>query len=165
MGVPGARPAVPACMIELPLAVSEQTKHPDGAHAFLDSLWDIEYTGLHPGEMRRIPLMRPVLEEHIQYLKGICSRSFTDENGREYTAIVNMEGLLPYTDENIADFMKMADSACIAFPYLDFSSITRDPVMGIIQEEAAAFFSDTRTAEQAAKIIQARCAVYLQEQK
>ena len=154
VGIPGISPAAAGCIGELPIAVSARSGCPEGARAFLDSLWDLEYIQVHEGEMRSIPLKRSVLEEHIR------NNTFTDENGEEYAKFSVGPTTMPCSDAVIDGFLDLVESASI--PMSPNSLTTADP---IILEEALAFFSGTQGAQETAANIQTRYRLYLEEHK
>lgn len=154
VGIPGISPAAAGCIGELPIAVSARSGCPEGAKAFLDSLWDLEYIQVHEGEMRSIPLKRSVLEEHIR------NNTFTDENGEEYAMFSVGPTTMPCSDAVIGGFLDLVESASI--PMSPNSLTTADP---IILEEALAFFGGTQDAPETAANIQTRYRLYLDEQK
>lgn len=159
VGIPGTEPAAAGCVSELPLAVSAGSGSPEGARAFLDSLWDLRYTQIYENEMRSIPLKRSVLEDYIRYYKTYGTKTFTDESGREYTAVYIGPNILPATDGMISDFIDLIESAAVP---VNQSVSAVDP---IILEESAACFAGTQSVEQTAKNIQTRYSLYLEEQK
>lgn len=160
IGIPGADSAAAGCISELPVAVSAACRFPDGAKQFLDSLWDLKYRQYHEGEMRSIPLMRPVLEEHIRFYEEHSGRTLTDENG-ETRSVLHVGGTIrPLLDADVRDLLALIESASIPVPPDVMSRA--DPVL---QEEALACFGGSQSAEKTAKNIQTRCSAYLDEQK
>ena len=160
VGIPGTVPAAAGCIGEMPVAVSARCGAPDGAKTFLDSLWDLQYRAVHDADMRSIPLVRSVLEDYIRFYKEHSSQSFTDENGREYSAIVFSGIVGPLRDADIDAFLALIESASVPVPPTFTSKV--DPILA---EEALAFFAGTQSAEKTAKNIQTRYSVYLEEQK
>ena len=143
VGIPGVSPAAAGCISELPIAVSARCGSPDGARAFLDSLWDLGYLQLHEGELRSIPLMRSVLEDHIH------KNTFTGENGERKFPVGS--NTAPCSEALLGEFLAMIESASIPVSLNSLSSV--DP---IILEEVTACFNDTQSAEQTAANIQDR---------
>lgn len=160
VGIPGTVPAAAGCIGELPIAVSARCADQEGAKQFLDSLWDLRYRAVHEGDMRSIPLVRSILEEYIRFYKEHSSQTFTDENGREYSAIVFSGITSPFRDADIDAFLALIESAGVPVPPAFSSKV--DPILA---EEALAFFAGTQSAEKTAKNIQTRYSVYLEEQK
>ena len=103
VGIPGVSPAAAGCISELPIAVSARCGSPDGARAFLDSLWDLGYLQLHEGELRSIPLMRSVLEDHIH------KNTFTGENGERKFPVGS--NTAPCSEALLGEFLAMIESA------------------------------------------------------
>ena len=160
VGIPGAAQRAAGCISELPIAVSAQGKNHEGVRQFLDSLWDLKYREIHENEMRSIPLMRSVLEDHIQYLRTNSTMTFTDENGAEYEAIYAGPNTMPCTDKDIRGFWSQIEKA-----YVPVEQTFMSEINPIIAEEALAYFGDMQSAEKTAKNIQARYSLYLEEQK
>lgn len=160
IGIPGTKPGSSGCICELPISVSSHSNNLDGVKLFLDSLWDLRYLEINENDLRSIPLMRSVLENHIQYLKENSSKTLIDETGEAYTAIYFSQNTMPCLDSSITDFLQQIESACVHIPQTFLSEINP-----IIAEEALLYFSNTQTAEMTAANIQARYNIYLEEQK
>jgi beta-lactamase regulating signal transducer with metallopeptidase domain len=152
VGVPGISPAAAGCVSELPIAVSARSGSPEGARAFLDSLWDLGYVQVHEGELRSIPLMRSVLEEHIR------DNTFTDKNGEEYAAFSVGPNAMPCSDAVIGGFLTMVESASVPMSADAFASISP-----IVLEEAMAFFGGTQSAPETAANIQRRYELFFEQ--
>lgn len=153
VGIPGVSPAAAGCIPELSIAVSARSGSPDGARKFLDSLWDLDYIRVHEGELRSIPLMRSVLEDHIN------KNSFTSENGERYAKFLVGPTAAPCSDALIGEFLAMIEGASVPVS-LNFMS-SGDL---IILEEISAYVNDTQSAEQTAANIQDRYELYFSGQ-
>ncbi len=87
---------------------------------------------------------------------------YTDENGEKVyydqsTYIGDTEYTLePLTQEQVDDFKAMIDGASVAGNY-------DSDIMDIINEEAEAYFSGDKSAEDVAALIQNRVGIYLGE--
>lgn len=158
-GVPGTSPAASGCFCELPIAVSAKSANLDGAREFLDSLWDVRYTQFYEGELRTIPLMRSVFDDHYK-AEMARAETLTDENGVELRGIVYVD-YLPYTEEDLQAFAGLIENASLPVSSLNVFG-QAEP---IILEEAIAFFGGIQSAEQTAENIQTRYTLFLEEQK
>lgn len=161
-GIPGTLPSAAGCVSELPLAVSARSGNREGAKQFLDSLWDLRYRQVYENELRSVPLMRSVLEDYIRFYGEYNTRTYTDEEGRAYSALYIGPNTMPVTDAFLRDFLALIEGASAPVSPESASLSGIDP---IIAEEAAAFFSGSQSAEKTAKNIQSRYSVYLEEQK
>ena len=106
--------------------------------------------------------MRSVLEDYIRFYGEYNTRTYTDEEGRAYSALYIGPNTMPVTDAFLRDFLALIEGASAPVSPESASLSGFDP---IIAEEAAAFFSGSQSAEKTAKNIQSRYSVYLEEQK
>ena len=162
VGIPGTVPAAAGCVGELPIAVSARSGNPEGARQFLDSLWDLRYRQRYDGEMRSIPLMRSVLEDHIREYSQYNTRTYTDGDGKTYTALYFSDSAMPLREADVDAYLALIEGASVPVSAEAANRFAVDP---IITEEAHAFFAGSQSAEKTAKNIQTRYRVYLEEQK
>lgn len=118
------------------MGVPQNSPDPEGAWAVIKTMLSEDWQR----EEDRIPVNRHVLEERMLGLKE--DDQYTEK---------------PLTDEEISDCWELINGIEI---FLREDAI----ISKIIIEEAESYFSGDKTAEEAAKIIQSRVTLYLQEQ-
>ena len=122
------------------MGVLATTKHPEACWAFLKD-WL-----LHPNA---IPAYDPLLREDFLEAKSDAPRV---EEGFFDTSLTP-----PLTDEEEQSFYHLLDA-------IEHTTLCDETAMGIIREEAAAFFAGQRSAEETARLIQSRMSLYISEQ-
>jgi len=182
IGIPGANSA--AYSMDFPIAVMENSANHNGAKAFIDSLWKIEFTSIRQRDLRRIPLKRSVLIEYAQSrIDEYIIDGLLDADGFAYDADGNayantllyypgpiqytaMTGTVPYTLNEFEDLINLIDSSDLRLriqvgQYGDWDTVSINP---IIASEIQAFFAGTQDAKRTAQLIQSRYSIYLAEQ-
>lgn len=141
------------------IAMSSKATYPEGAWAFLKYLLGDEYQEARSYEW-------PVKKSAYVKLKEEAQKpdTYIDENGKEQvyenTAIVNGKEVKigKVTDEEIAKVDELLGSLNQVMRY-------DTKVQTIVEEESSAFFSDQKSADETAKLIQNRVQTYLSESK
>ncbi|MFW5629221.1 MAG: extracellular solute-binding protein [Acetivibrio ethanolgignens] len=139
------------------IAMSAKAAYPEGAWAFIKYLLGDEYQGSRSYEW---PIKKSVYAD----LKTKAQKpdTYTDENGKEQvyenTAVINGKEVKigKVTDEEVAKIDEFLASLTQVMRY-------DTKVEEIITEETGAYFSDQKSAEEVAKLIQNRVQTYLSE--
>ena len=118
-----------------PVGVLAGGEHPDGCAAFLKFLLLSYDLGYGAENNASLPMYRPYLEQ---------LESDAEAEGR----------MTPEDTARFEDFLASVES----------STLCDETALGMICEEAAAYFSGACTAEEAARVIQERLSIYVAEQ-
>lgn len=119
-----------------PVGICSQTKSPEACWDFLKfMLKDVDIDS--PG---RLPVYMPYLQKQIEKAK-----------------LEAPPGGAKMTDEDVQRFLALLNA-------IDNVAIYDETVLGIIDEEASAFFAGDKTAEETAEVIQSRVKLYVSEQ-
>lgn len=145
---------------ETQLGISAQSAHIDGAWAFLRSLLT-EDSGYHSWG---IPVNRARYEAMLE--DAAEAHYYTDENGRQVESpkmTMSTNGgpeidIYAATEEEIAAFRALVDSVDRTYTY-------DEKLMGIITEEAGAFFAGQKSAADVSAVIQSRAKIYIAESR
>lgn len=159
IGFPSSNEDGSVIVPNLQLAMSAKSSNQEGAWEFLRYFLTDEYqdqiTYGWPLSIKRLDKMG---EEAMKM------PTYTDENGKEVESpeVFYMNGLEvpidPMTKEEVERFKKELYSFTSVYVY-------DENLIKIVQEEAAAFFSGQKTAEEVAKIIQSRAQIYVNENR
>ncbi len=159
IGYPAAEKNGAAISASLSMAISAQSENPDGAWAFVRQYLLPEYQSTVTYEWpARLDQLEVLMEEAKQ------KPYYLDENGEkvEYDDtyyIADQEIIVPpMSDEDVnlvRDYI---------FSVTDVMSYD-EQLINIVTEEAAAYFSGQRSAEEAADIIQSRANIYVSENR
>ena len=130
------------------LAITSKVADPDGAWEFVKYFWSDEYQSKYLGaQSYNFPVKISVLERAAKNAKtNADTESFSGRSAAEAN-----------TDEDNERMMNFINSLTEARSYNSY-------VYDIVREEAGAYFSGQKSAEEAAGIIQNRAANYLAEQ-
>ncbi len=150
-----------AAYVESGLAMSSKCADKDGAWQFMRTLLTEEYQ--KENVWWGYPTNKKVFDEKkAEAMKG---ETTIDENGNEVAVSTGSMGwdgfeveLYPMTEEDAAQIMAVIESVENTVSY-------DQSMMEIIQEEAGAYFSGQKTAQEIATIIQSRVNIYVNEQK
>lgn len=138
------------------LAISAKSKHSDAAWDFIKTLLSDDFQT----DQWSFPVTKTALDQTLQ--KSMEKDFYTDENGEKVyydqtTYIGDTEYTIPpLTQEQVDDFKAMVDGATVGGNY-------DSDILDIINEEAAAYFSGDKSAEDVAGLIQNRVSIYLGE--
>ena len=138
------------------LAISAKSKYTDAAWDFMKTLLTDDFQA----DQWNFPVTKSALDKALA--ESMEKDSYTDENGEKVyydqtTYIGDTEYTLePLTQEQVDDFKAMIDGASVAGNY-------DSDIMDIINEEAEAYFSGDKSAEDVAALIQNRVGIYLGE--
>lgn len=138
------------------LAISAKSKYTDAAWDFIKTLLSDDFQTDQWG----FPVTKTAFDKAMA--ATMEKDSYTDENGEtvyyDQTAhIGDTEYTIPpLTQEQVDDFKAMVDNASVGGNY-------DSDILDIINEEAAAFFSGDKSADDVAALIQNRVSIYLGE--
>ena len=138
------------------LAISAKSKYTDAAWDFMKTLLTDDFQA----DQWNFPVTKSALDKALA--ESMEKDFYTDENGEKVyydqsTYIGDTEYTLePLTQEQVDDFKAMIDGASVAGNY-------DSDIMDIINEEAEAYFSGDKTADDVAALIQNRVSIYLGE--
>ena len=138
------------------LAISAKSKYTDVAWDFIKTLLSDDFQA----EQWNFPVTKSALDKTLA--EATERDYYTDENNEkvyyDQTAYIGDTEytISPLTQEQVDDFKAMVDGASVAGNY-------DTDIMDIINEEAAAFFSGDKTADDVAALIQNRVSIYLGE--
>lgn len=138
------------------LAISAKSKYTDAAWDFIKTLLSDDFQTDQWG----FPVTKTAFDKAMA--ATMEKDSYTDENGEtvyyDQTAhIGDTEYTIPpLTQEQVDDFNAMVDNASVGGNY-------DSDILDIINEEAAAFFSGDKSADDVAALIQNRVSIYLGE--
>lgn len=157
IGFPTENKQGSAIMGSMEIAMSAKAAYPEGAWAFIKYLLGEEYQSSRTFEW-------PVKKSVFADLKAKAQKedTYIDENGKEQVyeniAIINGKEVKigKVTDEEVAKIDEFLASLTQVMRY-------DTKVQEIISEETGAFFSDQKSAEEVAKLIQNRVQTYLSE--
>lgn len=157
IGFPTENKQGSAIYSNIEIAMSAKATYPEGAWAFIKYLLGDEYQGSRSNEW-------PVKKSVYADLKTKAQKpdTYTDENGKEQVyeniAVINGKEVKigKVTDEEVAKIDEFLASLTQVRRY-------DTKVQEIITEETGAFFSDQKSAEEVAKLIQNRVQTYLSE--
>lgn len=157
IGFPTENKQGSAIYSNMEIAMSAKAAYPEGAWAFIKYLLGDEYQGSRSYEW-------PVKKSAYADLKAKAQKpdTYIDENGKEQvyenTVVINGKEVKigKVTDEEVAKIDEFLGSITQVMRY-------DTKVQEIITEETGAFFSDQKSAEEVAKLIQNRVQTYLSE--
>ena len=138
------------------LAISAKSKYTDVAWDFIKTLLSDDFQA----EQWNFPVTKSALDKTLA--EAMEQDFYMDENNEkvyyDQTAYIGDTEytMSPLTQEQVDDFKAMVDGASVAGNY-------DTDIMDIINEEAAAFFSGDKTADDVAALIQNRVSIYLGE--
>ena len=138
------------------LAISAKSKYTDAAWDFIKTLLSDDFQTDQWG----FPVTKTAFDKAMA--ATMEKDSYTDENGEKVyydqtTYIGDTEYTIPpLTQEQVDDFKAMVDNASVGGNY-------DSDILDIINEEAAAFFSGDKSADDVAALIQNRVSIYLGE--
>lgn len=142
------------------IMISSKSDYPEAGWQLIKSALSEE----NQSKLYSFPLNKAALDKQAQ--STIDSQYYTDENGNKVLSestyyINNQEVKMDPIDQSMIDrinnIIEMSDA--LVYSYTNDTSVTN-----IIDEEAAAYYAGTNTAETAAKNIQSRVSLYLSEQ-
>lgn len=157
IGFPTENKQGSAISANMEIAMSAKAAYPEGAWAFIKYLLGDEYQSSRNYEW---PVKKSVYAD--LKVKAQKPETYIDENGKEQvyenTAIINGKEVKvgKVTEEEIAKIDELLSSITQVMRY-------DTKVQEIITEETGAFFSDQKSAEEVAKLIQNRVQTYLSE--
>ena len=138
------------------LAISAKSKYTDAAWDFIKTLLSDDFQTDQWG----FPVTKTAFDKAMA---ATMEKDFyTDENGEkvyyDQTAYIGDTeyNIPPLTQEQVDDFKAMVDNASVGGNY-------DSDILDIINEEAAAFFSGDKSADDVAALIQNRVSIYLGE--
>lgn len=138
------------------LAISSRSSHIDAAWDFIKTMLD-DTTQLDTSDF---PVTWSALNSLLQSAMEV--ETYEDENGETVIAenttyIGDTEYTLsPLTQEQVDNFKSLLENASIAGAY-------DDDIISVISENAAAYFSGDKSADEVAKLIQNQVSIYLGE--
>ena len=138
------------------LAISAKSKYTDAAWDFIKTLLSDDFQT----DQWSFPVTKTTFDKAMA--ATMEKDSYTDENGEtvyyDQTAYIgDTEYTIPaLTQEQVDDFKTMVDNASVGGNY-------DSDILDIINEEAAAFFSGDKSADDVAALIQNRVSIYLGE--
>ena len=138
------------------LAISAKSKYTDVAWDFIKTLLSDDFQT----DQWSFPVTKTAFDKAMA--ETMEKDSYTDENGEKVyydqtTYIGDTEYTIPpLTQEQVDDFKTMVDNASVGGNY-------DSDILDIINEEAAAFFSGDKSADDVAGLIQNRVSIYLGE--
>lgn len=142
------------------IMISSKSEYPDAGWQLIKSALSEE----NQNNLYNFPLNKAALAAQAQ--RTIDNQYYTDENGNKVLQdmtyyINNQEVKMDPIDQSMIDRINslMEISTVVPYSYSSDTSFT-----DIINEEAAAYYAGTNTAETAAKNIQSRVSLYLSEQ-
>ncbi len=134
---------------DLSLAITSKAAEPEGAWEFVKYFWSEEYqSGYIGAQSYNFPVKISVLERAAERAKTNADRDIY--SGRPAAD--------PNTDEDNARIMDLINSLTETRSYNSY-------VYDIVREEAGAYFSGQKSAEEVAEIIQNRASNYLAENR
>lgn len=146
--------------IDTGLAMTTACKDKEGAWSFIRTLLTEEYqTG---GNQWNFPINQAAFDKNLS--EAMEKEMYTDENGNEVESSKGGWGwdgffvdMYAVTEEQAARIKSLVDS-------VDSVLIFDTSIYGIISDESAAYFAGSKSAEETAKLIQSRVAIYVSEQ-
>ncbi|MDR1329939.1 MAG: extracellular solute-binding protein [Oscillospiraceae bacterium] len=160
VGFPTVRERGGAFSFFTPLMMSSRSAHKDAAWEFLRSFLTEEYQTVDEiGMLTFFPTNAAALENLAQL--SMQKEMGVDENGEEVEVTRNYNYLYDIyasTPEEIAFVMELIDG-------IDGRRKSDPAVSGIVSEEAQPYFAGQRTAAEAAKLIQSRVSLYVNERR
>ena len=138
------------------MAISASTKHKDGAWAFVKSFLSEEYQD-------SLDYTFPIRESSFDKMaQASTEKQYDIVNGEkvereEYYYIGDEEIILEPLSKKDAEYLKsFIKSLVIVASY-------NDDIINIVTEEASAYFSGQKSAQEVADIIQSRVSIYVNE--
>ncbi|MBR5799665.1 MAG: extracellular solute-binding protein [Lachnospiraceae bacterium] len=149
------------------VAISAKSKHKDGAWEFVSGLISEEYQSGIAGENGMgwgFPIKQSALEKVFE--KAMTPEYYKDENGKQVEQPKTSWG---YDDFNIDIYAAKQEEvdavkAIIASAEKAYSP-SNEELTKIVNEEAAPFFKDQKSAKETADIIQNRVQIYVNENR
>lgn len=140
-------------------SINGGTQNKEGAWAFLEYLLSEEYQQLNTTAGSQFPIRKDAFEERLLHTMREEHPGKMGQRYHSFTGEILKDSEYPEVTENDRRFLRyMADNI-----YLDTGSALKSEYRSIISEEASAFFSGDKTAEEAAKNIQNRISLFLNE--
>lgn len=140
--------------------ISARSKHQDGAWQFVRQFLTEEYQS--GDQLYDMPVLKSAF---LEKAKQATERSYwTDEDGNKqyYDDTWNINGeeviLEPFTQEEV-------DAICEFIYTVNRTAYYNEDIRNIIVEEAEAFFSGQKSAQDVADVIQSRAQVFVNENR
>lgn len=158
IGFPAANEKGSALDYNLSLAMSSKSKNKDGAWQFLRYFLSYEYQKDTYG----FPTNRQRYEELKQ--QAMEKPFYLDENGQkvEYDETYYINGVEIVIPPMTAEEVQKVEDFIFS---IDQTTVYNEDLTNIITEEAAAYFSGQKSAQEVASIIQSRVSIYVNENR
>lgn len=149
------------------VAISAKSKNKDGAWEFVNSLISEEFQNDIAGENGMgwgFPIKKTALDKVFE--KAMTPEYYKDENGKQVEQPKTSWG---YDDFNIDIYAAKQEEVDAVKAIIDSAekaySPSNEELTKIVNEEAAAFFKDQKSAKETADIIQNRVQIYVNENR
>lgn len=146
------------------MAISEQCEDKEMAWEFLRGFFTYEYAML-ASEPHHFPIRKDALEKRLAY--AMAEEAYTDADGTVVKPLTGSTSFLDYSVE--LNPLGEEETAFVRSLIARVGKISNEAddmqlaVLDIVQEEAEAYFTGDKTAEETAEIIQNRVQLYLDE--